>query len=127
MSNIIENISLNDFTNLLNNLSNNCLIILRFTASWCKPCKNIDKTCEDYYNTCDKNIILIVNDIDESLDLYARLKRHKMINGIPALLAFYGNKKQDNWFIPNDIVNTGDIQQVASFFNRCNAHISSCN
>ncbi len=119
MPQIIENISIEQFKQLLTNLPSNQMIILRFTAEWCKPCKNIDSLCNNYFKNCNNKILPILIDIDESIDLYATLKRYKMVNGIPALLAFYGNKKQDHWFVSNDMVNTGDESLVNQFLTRC--------
>tara|TARA_A100001015_G_C14867119_1_gene662822 strand:+ start:731 stop:1111 length:381 start_codon:yes stop_codon:yes gene_type:complete len=125
MPQVIENISLQDFKQTLNNLPNNNIIIIRFTAEWCKPCKNIDSLCNNYFKNCNDKIIPILIDIDEALDIYATLKRYKMLNGVPALLAFYGNNKQSNWFVPNDIVNTGNIDQVNSFLTKCETYAKS--
>ena len=37
------------------------------------------------------------------------------------LLAFYGDVKRDQWYIPDDSVSGGDLTQVQQFFDRCAA------
>ena len=127
MPEIIRDIPLNDFKNMIRNLEPNKVIILRFTAEWCGPCKGIDDICNKYFSVCSNDIQPIVVDVDETIDLYMLYKRYKMLNGIPALYAYYGNNKQEPWYIPNDSVNTGDNNQVMNFFNRCSTCINNLN
>mgnify|MGYP003677947869 CR=1 FL=1 len=120
MPEVITNISLATFKEMLNNLTPENLIILRFTADWCGPCQRINDDCTNFFKNCSDKIYPIIIDVDESIDLYVTLKRYKMLNGIPALLAYHGNNKQDHWYISNDSVNTGDKTQVQQFLLRCN-------
>lgn len=117
---IITNISIDDFKTLLNNISNN-IIILKFTADWCKPCKKIKSSVDEWFSKLPNNFIIIEIDIDETMDLYYTLKTKKMVNGIPSILAYYGNteKTMDKWFIPSDSVIGGNIEEVNLFFSRC--------
>tara|TARA_A100001015_G_scaffold274020_2_gene330014 strand:- start:514 stop:894 length:381 start_codon:yes stop_codon:yes gene_type:complete len=119
MPTVLENISLDVFKSMLSSLSHDKIIIIRFTAEWCKPCKNIDPLCTKYFSNCNNNIIPILIDIDEALDIYASLKRYKMVNGIPALMAYFGNQKNDHWFVCNDMVNSGNVDSVNQFLTRC--------
>ena len=125
MPEVINDITLEDFKTMLSKLEPNKVILLRFTAEWCGPCKGIDAICNNYFNLCSNDIQPIVVDIVETIDLYMVYKRYKMLNGIPALFAYYGNAKQDPWYVPNDSVNTGDNRQVMDFFNRCSTHINN--
>ena len=124
----ITDISLDDFKAALENLEPNKIIILRFTAEWCGPCKRIDPICTAYFEQCSPDIQPIVVDVDETIDLYMIYKRYKMLNGLPAIFAYYGNERQDQdpsrWYVPNDSVNTGDNTQVMEFFNRCSMQIN---
>ena len=117
---IITDISINDFKTLLNNISNK-IIILKFTADWCKPCKKIKSCVDEWFNKLPDNFIIIEIDIDETMDLYYKLKTKKMVNGIPSILAYYGNtlRTMDEWFIPSDSVIGGNIEEVNLFFSRC--------
>ena len=55
------------------------------------------------------------------MELYYALKTKKMVNGIPSILAYYGNVERDmnQWYIPSDSVIGGDENEVNLFFNRC--------
>ena len=127
MLEVINDITLEDFKTMLSNMEPNKVIILRFTAKWCGPCKGIDAICNNYFNVCSNDIQPIVVDVDETINLYMVYKRYKMLNGIPALFAYYGNAKQEPWYVPNDSVNTGDNRQVMDFFNRCSTHVNNLN
>ena len=120
----ITDISLDGFKTALENLEPNKIIILRFTAEWCGPYKRIDPICTAYFEQCSPDIQPIVVDVDETIDLYMLYKRYKMLNGIPAIFAYYGNQRQDPWYVSNDSVNTGDNSKVMEFFNRCSMHIN---
>ena len=103
----------------LQQFSPNYLIIVKFGAEWCKPCKLIKQTCEDWFNKCPSNISYADIDIDESMDLYMAFKRKKMARGVPIILAFNTNIQRDEWYIPDDSVEGGDIDAVNAFFQRC--------
>ena len=124
MPEILTNLSLEEFKNQLNILPKDDIIIVRFTAEWCQPCQKINEECNDFFNNCNKRIHPIIIDIDESLELYITMKRHKMINGIPVLMAYYGNDKKDHWYVPSDSVIGGNKKDLAMFFNNCELHIT---
>jgi len=115
---IYEELTLNTFKELQNNL-NNKILIIKFGATWCKPCKSIKTTSERWFGEMPNNVICVDIDIDECLDLYMALKTKKMVKGIPAILAYYGDIKRDQWYIPDDSVSGGDIENVNKFFERC--------
>lgn len=57
--------------------------VLRFTASWCQPCKMLAKTLEDV-NT---NVPIEVIDIDDN----SELAKEYGIRGVPAMVMLDGN------------------------------------
>ena len=57
--------------------------VLRFTASWCQPCKMLAKTLEDV-NT---NVPIEVIDIDDNSDL----AKDYGIRGVPTMVMLDGN------------------------------------
>lgn len=57
--------------------------VLRFTASWCQPCKMLAKTLEDV----DTQIPIEVIDIDEKQDI----AMHYGIRGVPTLVMLDGD------------------------------------
>lgn len=105
----------------LQNLQQNArgkIMVVKFGATWCKPCKVIKPTCDNWITTAPTNIIYADIDIDESMDLYVALKSKKMVRGVPMILAFDCSKQRDQWYIPDDSVEGGDIAAVQAFFKR---------
>ena len=94
--------------------------ILKFTASWCKPCKTIAPFVESLNNEYfkkDINFEFIEIDVDCALDLYAYLKKVKMINGIPALLTYKKSLYHpDTFFVPFKNATGADKSLVAQFY-----------
>jgi thioredoxin 1 len=115
----IRDIGIDQFKQVLYDLDNKSKVIVKFTASWCGPCKKIKPVVEELLNTLPKNIIFIEIDIDESLELYILLKKYKQVNGIPATLVYNTrNKDDDKWYISNDSVLGGDIEAIKQLFNK---------
>jgi len=103
----------------------NGLLIIKFGADWCGPCKKIAPTYKKFINVSTENILFADIDVDENLDLYMALKKHKMVQGIPVFLAFYGNTDRDKWYIPDDSVIGADEKAVNDFFQRCQKKATS--
>jgi thiol-disulfide isomerase/thioredoxin len=96
------------------------IIVIKFSADWCAPCKKIKPIWDNWLETVSSNIICIDIDIDESLDLYMSFKNKKIINGIPAILAFYGDSKRESWFLPDDIFSPKKVlEEAKEFLGRC--------
>ena len=64
---------------LLQKMTNKQVILVKFSAEWCKPCKKIKPLVEDKYKEMPENVIIVEIDIDESLDLYMVFKTKKML------------------------------------------------
>lgn len=111
-----QNIS--TFISFLEN--NNKYIILKFTASWCAPCKNITPLINEKINelkgTDSDSFEYYELDVDEeAFDLYCKMKRLRITSGIPVLMTYY----PDNCCInPDDISIGGDETKINSFFER---------
>jgi len=99
------------------------LIILKFTADWCGPCKKIKDICTRFEQVKPKSIQYYEIDIDDSLELYMKLKKMKMINGIPALLA-YTNSSKEHWYVPDKCHLGADQVGVELFFNECIKYVA---
>ena len=98
------------------------IIVIKFSADWCVPCKKIKPIWKKWLDTAPTNIICIEIDIDESLDLYMSFKNKKIVNGIPAILAFYGDtNKRESWFLPDDIFAPKKVieEEAEEFLGRC--------
>lgn len=90
-------------------------LVVKFTATWCVPCKKIYDYCLQRFNELDKNNILCIEiDIDESFDTFAFLKHKKMIQGVPTIYLYRQGK--DN-FIPDESVTGTNITDLDYFFN----------
>jgi thioredoxin-like negative regulator of GroEL len=97
------------------------LIIIKFGASWCGPCKLIQNSVNGFFASSPPEVICADIDVDESFDLYSFLKSKKMINGIPAILCF---KKGNKTYIPDDMITGADSSQLHQFFIRCGKHLN---
>ena len=95
------------------------LLIIKFGAEWCGPCKKIAPSYKEFMMKCPENIICADINVDNNLDLYMGLKKAKMVQSIPVFLAFWGGIKRDVWYIPDDSVIGSDEKLVGDFFNRC--------
>ena len=104
-------------------LEHNELIIIKFTADWCGPCKLIKDMCIQFEKTKPPSIQYYEINIDESIELYMKLKKMKMVNGIPALLAYKGGIKE-YWYIPDDVHIGSDKKGLSQFFEKCIKYVS---
>ena len=111
---ITEIPSLDQFAEQLK--TNPGLLILKFGATWCGPCKRIDPLVHDWVEKLPENVQFCMIDIDDCFDLYVFLQKKKMINGVPGILCYYKNNLN---YIPNDSVVGADANQINAFFERC--------
>ena len=98
------------------------LIILKFGATWCRPCSMIKPIVDAFFASSPDNVVCCEIDVDESFDLYSYLKSKKMINGIPVLLCY---KKGNVSYIPDDSITGANASQLDAFFKRCGLHLLS--
>ena len=91
------------------------VMIIKFGAEWCGPCKKIDGHVKLLMGNMQANVQSYIIDIDDSLEIYSFLKNKKMVNGIPAILAYY---KENTSHIPDDIVIGADVVKINEFFER---------
>lgn len=119
--------SVDDLQRLLVGHTSDKLIIIRFGAEWCAPCKHTEPTAlkamENLSQKHKEKVVCIAIDIDESLELYAELKRRRALTGVPSILAYRGTDMQEPWYYPMDSVSGGDLNKVNDFFARCDKNI----
>jgi thiol:disulfide interchange protein len=94
--------------------------ILKLTADWCRPCKTIKELAiqqvANIVMQMERPVECYEVNIDDSLDFYAFMKKHKMVNGIPVFL-FY--KSGNTEYIPDDSVTGASPPDIVAFFARC--------
>ena len=96
------------------------IIIIKFGATWCGPCVKIGDLVDHWFNRMPGTIQTYLIDVDENLDIYAFLKNKKMIQGIPAILAYH---KGNFNYIPDDSAVGANPNEINSFFLRCLNHV----
>ena len=94
--------------------------ILKFTATWCGPCKNIAPTLaqlNNHYKAKNVNYEYIEIDVDECTDLYVFFKKSKMLNGIPTVMSFkkYEYTPESFW-VPHKSFSGASPKDVIQFF-----------
>jgi thioredoxin 1 len=92
------------------------LIVVKFGAEWCGPCKTIEPLVQSYFEQSPAKVQCVKIDIDECFDVYAYLKSKKIVNGIPAILCY---QKENLNYVPDDFVLGANSQEISSFFERC--------
>lgn len=105
----------NDFASALQ--TNDNLLVLKFGAEWCGPCKTIAPLVNQCIEKLDKRIQVAFIDVDEAFDVYAYLKSKKVVAAIPTLLAY---KAGSTGLAPDLIVVGADTTSVEHFFAKCN-------
>jgi len=98
--------------------------ILKFTANWCGPCKSIKSLVQTLVSEipADCKLACYEIDVDESFELYAIMKRARLVNGIPALLFYSATGTSVR---SDDSVTGSNEQGIRGFFERCIANSKS--
>lgn len=102
-----------DFLRILQ--ENPGIVLIKFGAGWCGPCKKIEDQVHEGMNSMPDNVQCYIIDVDECFEIYAFLKSKKMVNGIPAILSYV---KGNLHYVPNDSVTGANAEQVRLFFER---------
>ena len=103
----------------LQNLAEEHVIVIKFTAKWCGPCKKIAPYVEKCFLSMPENVICAEIDVDESDELYTFFQKKRMLSGIPTILAFYGDEPRLRFWIPDDSVVGANRVEVKRFFDNC--------
>jgi thioredoxin-like negative regulator of GroEL len=92
------------------------IIMVKFGATWCKPCKKVDALIKERMLQLPDNFRCFIIDIDEHLDVYAFLKSKRMVNGIPSVLAW---KNGNEGTVPDAVVASSNDTEINAFFDGC--------
>lgn len=103
----------NQFQELIEKNETNVLVF-KFGAEWCGPCKRAKPLIHSYTNAMPSNVYVFDVDVDDSFDLYAWMKSKRQVNGIPVMLAYYPSNKT---FAPSHSVTGADPNAIKMFFD----------
>lgn len=113
------------FLDLLN--QNPGLIIVKFWADWCKPCKAISPVVDAFFATTPESVLCanLNIEIEGNIDVYGYLLSKKMVRGIPVMLCYKKKSKKENIsYIPDDSVTGANSTDLDDFFKRCGVHLN---
>ena len=102
-----------EFTEIQKN--NPSVLIVFFTAKWCKPCQSIKPYVQPKLESGEFPYLWL--DIDENSQIYTKFKAKKQVCGVPVLLAFkHGNES----VIPDFSVMGAEKSKIDLFFSMLN-------
>lgn len=105
-------VSRNDFISLVKN--NEHVIIVKFGAEWCKPCKQIETYVNEFMSLTNENVHCYLIDIDNAFDVYGYLKSKKIVTSIPTILMY--TKDEPDPLTPHDVVIGTDTDRIKNIF-----------
>ena len=103
------------FSELLN--YNPGIIILKFGAEWCGPCKIVEPLINNwFFKMPAEKVVCGLIDIDDNFEIYGYLKNKRVMKNIPTLLCYY---KDNLHYVPDDLTIGADKNEIDAFFERC--------
>jgi thioredoxin-like negative regulator of GroEL len=88
-------------------------IVIKLGATWCKPCQKIKSLVNHLFLQTADDVLCFDLDVDEMFDVYAYLKKNKMVRSIPAILVW---KKGNTSVAPNYSINSSDMNEIKYLF-----------
>jgi thiol-disulfide isomerase/thioredoxin len=95
---------------------NEAMIVIRFSATWCKPCRKIKPIVDCFFASSPPCVTCVDLDVDENTDVYSFLKSKKMIYGVPTLMCYTSINKT---YIPDFTISGGSPEDLDKFFKAC--------
>ena len=96
--------------------ANEGIIILKFGAEWCQPCKAISPYVQEMIGKLPPIFTVYDLDVDDNFEIYAYLKSKKMVTGIPVILAYY---RENKTFASNESISGANEEDYKQFFLKC--------
>ena len=90
-------------------------MIFKFGATWCRPCQMAEPFINARLKNIDDRVTYITLDVDDAFDLYGFLMSKKMVNGIPAVLAY---TKGDTSYASDFAVASCKAIEINAFFDQ---------
>lgn len=102
------------------------VIIIKFSATWCKPCLKIKNSVDKHIQNIPENGLVFYLDIDDETnkELYSKFKTYRMIKGVPAILVYYYNPSREQWYVPDNIVNNSNLNVISQLFSHINKKLN---
>jgi len=89
------------------------VVILKFTATWCGPCKRIASLVKELFSEMPSNVFMVVIDIDKARDIASYLN----IKSVPTMCNYVKGE-------PMDSVIGSNSEKIISFFKKTAARTS---
>jgi len=109
-----EIVTLTTRDELIEYLKKHSIVIVKFTATWCGPCKRIHPLVTKLFNNMPNNVTMVVVDIDKGRDISSAMK----IKSVPTMHNFINGA-------PMDSVIGSNSENITSFFKKTSARASS--
>uniref|UniRef100_A0A6C0C6E6 Thioredoxin domain-containing protein n=1 Tax=viral metagenome TaxID=1070528 RepID=A0A6C0C6E6_9ZZZZ len=90
-------------------LTTHPVVIMKFTATWCGPCKRSAPLVNNLFAQMHDNVSMIIVDIDKARDISSAMK----VKSVPTLHNFINGRPMDSVVGAND-------DSIISFFNKTN-------
>ena len=90
------------------------LVVVKYSATWCKPCKKIADHVAGKAAKLPTNTKFLELDLDRDPDLYALLKAKQQVRGVPVLLAY---KKGNVTPYADSSITGADTDAIDTFFH----------
>lgn len=90
-------------------------IIIKFTATWCKPCQRIKNQVNRFFLNSPESVLCFDLDVDDNFELYNYFKKNKRLKGIPALFLY---KKGNTNLIADESHTGSNLTTLQNFFSK---------